>query len=166
MSCPLPSSTTSAEGHIMLLLLLHLVLPPAVHHHCNHSRCHHHPPIGIAHCCMSPSFSCHFLLCFHLPLMLRHLLYNCPLPPLAVVILPAASTVVASHLPSSPLSPLPPPSSSPVYSVLFDCYPVLSVGRCLSYIVHCLCCLPSAVVSCPHLPLLLLKIFATAGLKG
>ena len=43
--------------------------------------------------------------------MLHHLLHDCPLPPLVVVIPPTASTIVPSHLPSSPLSPLLPPLS-------------------------------------------------------
>ncbi len=105
--------------------------------------------------------------------MLHHHLNNCPLPPLVVVILPAASNIVASHAPNPLLLPSPPPSSFPFYHILFDCYIVIccpsSVVHCPSSIVHCplsvVCCLPSTVVSSPHLPLFLLKIVATAGLK-
>ncbi len=136
----LPSSNASADSHIMLPLLLYLVLPPAGHHH---------PLIGIADCCVYQLPSCHCSLCSHLQSMLHHCLDNCPLPLLAIVILPTASTVLVSHWPSPPLLPSPLPSSSLLYQVLFDCYVVIccpsSVVRCPSSVIHC----QLFVVSCP-----------------
>ncbi len=73
MSCQWqPSTTASADSRIMLPLLLRLVPSPAVHYHCHHSRRRHHPLIGIADCYLSPSLSCHCLLCSHLSSMLCH----------------------------------------------------------------------------------------------
>jgi hypothetical protein len=143
------SSTTSVDSYIMLSVLRRLVLPLAVHHHCHHSRRHHHNPIGNTDCCLSPLLSCHCLSWSHLQSMTCHPVHNCPLPPLVLVILLAASTIVPSHLPSPPSLLSPPPSSSPLNNVLFDCYIAIrhlsSESRYSLFVVHRLlfivCCL-------------------------
>jgi hypothetical protein len=139
MSCQWPpSSTASADSRIMLSVLRCLVLPPAVHHHRHLSRSHYHPP---ADCCLSLLSSCHCMLCSHLQSMSCHPVHDCPLPPLVLIILLAASTIVFSHSPSPPSLPSPPLSSFPLNHILFDCYVVIrhpsSEVRCLLFVVRC-----------------------------